>query len=283
MPDATQRTDRADGDTGAGVAAVQDAADRVADAARELGDHPVVEAGARAGYAVNGILHLLIAWLALPLAFGRRGAAADQSGAMAMLAGNPAGWVVLLAVVVSFVLLAVWQVTEAIGHGSPGARAKAAAKALTYLVLAWGAVSVLSGVRGSGDRQARDATAALMTWPFGPVLVALVGLGVAAVGVYHIQKGWTQRFRRDLASTPSPFTLHAGRFGYIAKGIALIAVGGTLVAAGVQQRASESKGLDGALHTLLGLPLGQAVVAVIAVGFAAFGVYSFSRARRART
>ena len=51
--------------------------------ARTATDNRVVELGARAGYTLTGVLHLLIAWLGLQVAFGQRGVRADQSGAMA--------------------------------------------------------------------------------------------------------------------------------------------------------------------------------------------------------
>ena len=57
--------------------------------ANNVSDHPVLDAGVRAGYAVNGILHLLIAWLGLQVALGRTGANADPAGAVALVAGPP--------------------------------------------------------------------------------------------------------------------------------------------------------------------------------------------------
>ena len=39
------------------------------DIARDTGDHPVVEAAARVGYAASGLIHLLIAWAALGIAW----------------------------------------------------------------------------------------------------------------------------------------------------------------------------------------------------------------------
>ena len=251
--------------------------------AGEVADSRVVDAGARAGYAVSGFLHLLIAWLGLQVAFGRKGANADPSGALALVAGTPWGFVLLVAIVVAFVLLAVWQVGECVRGPDTGDRVKAAAKALVYLALAWSAVLFLMGVGTSGQAQAKDATATLMDLPFGPVLVVVAGIGVAAIGGYHIFKGWTERFRGDLVSTPSRFVIMAGKVGYIAKGVALIGVGIGLVTAGLTHRPSKSQGLDGALHSLVSLPWGQLVLVLVAAGFAAFGVYSFSRARRART
>ncbi|HEY3409492.1 MAG TPA: DUF1206 domain-containing protein, partial [Propionicimonas sp.] len=126
------------------------AAGRVSRAVGDVTDHRLVDAGARAGYAVNGLLHLLIAWLGLQVAFGRA-AKADPSGAMAMVAATPAGLVILVAIVVAFVLLAVWQIGECVRGHETKDRIKAGAKAIVYLVLAWGAVSFLMGVGKSGQ------------------------------------------------------------------------------------------------------------------------------------
>lgn len=257
-------------------------AGRAARGAGAITDHPIVEAGARAGYAVNGVLHLLIGWLGLQLAFGRSGAKADPSGALALVSQTPVGMVVLVAIAVAFVLMGVWQLGECLRGPEASDRVKAGAKTIVYLALAWAAVSFLMGVRTSGQAQAKDATASLMDLPMGPVLVVVAGVVVAGVGGYHIFKGWTERFRRDLASSPGKWTVVAGKVGYIAKGIALIGVGAGLVTAGLTHHASESKGLDGALHQMVTLPWGQVLVTLVAAGFACFGVYSFSRARRAK-
>ena len=251
--------------------------------AGQVADHRVVDAGVRAGYAVNGFLHLLIAWLGLQVAFGRKAANADPSGAMALVASTPLGLVLLVAIAVAFVLLAVWQVGECVRGPDTSDRVRAAAKALLCLALAWSAMLFLMGAGKSGEAQAQDATATIMDLPFGPVLVVVLGISVAAVGGYHIFKGWTERFRSDLASTPGRFILLAGKIGYIAKGVALISVGLGLVTAGLTHRPSNSQGLDGALRSMVSLPSGQLLVVLVAAGFAAFGLYSFSRARRART
>jgi len=259
------------------------AAAKVSRAADNLADHPILEAGARAGYVVNGLLHLLIAWLGLQVAFGRTEANADASGAMSLVAGTTVGMIVLVAIVVAFVLLAVWQVVECVRGQRTRDRVQAGTKAVVYLALAWSAGLFILGSGQSGAEQAEDATATLMDLPFGLVLVVVLGVAVAGAGAYQIHKGWTEGFRRDLESTPSRFTIIAGKVGYIARGFALIAVGIGLATAGLTHTASKSQGLDGALHSMVSLPWGPVLVALVATGFAAFGLYSFSRARRART
>ena len=59
-------------------------------------------------------------------------------------------------------------------------------------------------------------------------------------------------------------------------------MGALFVTAGVHGNAKESSGLDGALRTLKEQPFGPALLTLVAVGIAAYGLYSFSRARHAR-
>jgi hypothetical protein len=257
-------------------------ADRLA---RRTADHPVVEWGARAGYAVSGLLHLLIGWIALRVAWGRGGGSADQSGALATLAGNAGGQLLLWVAVVGFALLAVWQVAEAV-RGGPGReatdRAKSAAKAVVYAVLAWTALGFARGGGSSSRSQTVDVTATVMGAPGGRLLVGAAGLAVVGVGAYHCWKGWTRGFLADLQEHPGAWAVHAGRFGYVAKGVALAVVGGLFVAAALHERPSEAAGLDGALKTLGGRPYGSVLLTVVALGLLAYGVYSFARARYAR-
>lgn len=251
-------------------------------ASRRAGDHPALETAARVGYAVNGVLHIVIGVIALQLAFGSKGKSADQSGALGSMADNGFGLVMLWVAVVAWLGLAIWQVTEAISGGwETSDRLKAAAKAVVYLVLSWTAFKFASGKGSSSKSQTTDFTASLMKQPAGQWLVALVGLAVIAVGVYHVVKGWKKKFLQDLETHPGEWIVKAGRVGYIAKGIALVIVGGLFVLAAVRHKPSEARGLDGALHNLLGAPGGPVLLGLVALGLIAFGVYCFGRARHA--
>jgi len=260
----------------------EDVADKADEVTEQVGDNPVVRAGVRVGYAVNGMLHVLIAWIAAQLALTHRGGNADQSGALATLAGNAFGRMLLWVAVAGFALLGLWQLTEVVQQHEASERVKAGAKAIVYLVLGWSAFGFARGRGGSSAEQSSDFTAALMQPALGRLLVAVIGLAVIGVGGYHVVKGWTSRFLRDLQEHPGSWAMWAGRIGYVAKGIALVLVGVLFVTAALHDRAAESTGLDGALRRLLLLPAGSAALLVIAVGLAAYGVYSGARARYAR-
>ena len=257
----------------------------VKQAAAKAGDHPALENAARLGYATSGVLHLLIGWLGLQVAWaGGSGSTADQSGALQTLAGNAVGRVLLWLFVIGFLGLALWQLTEVIvGRGEASDRLKAAAKCVVYLFLSFAAFSYArSGSGSSSSQQSVDFTANLMSKPFGKILVGAVGLGVLAVGAYHVYKGWKKKFIQDLREHPGQWVVRAGVFGYVAKGIALGVVGALFVIAAVKSEPDKASGLDGALHTLRDAPFGQILLTLVAVGFASYAVYSFARAKYAR-
>lgn len=251
---------------------------------RQAGDHPAVEAMARVGYAVSGVMHLLIAWIALQLAFASTPKAADQSGALQTLAGNSVGKLTLWVAVLGFLGLAVWQATEAIGGyaGKASDRIKATAKAVVYLALAWTTFGFARGQATSSKQQTVDFTASLMSKSGGRTLVMLIGVAIIGVGIYHLYKGMTRRFLRDLVGDPGTAATWAGVLGYCGKGVALAVVGILFVGAGAHRAPAQATGLDGALRALRGQPLGAALLTAVAIGLAAYGVYSFARARYAR-
>jgi hypothetical protein len=256
-----------------------------ATAAREAGNSPVVEWGARLGYATVGLIHLLIAWIALKVAWNIGGGSkkADTSGALQTLTQSGTGVVLLWICVVGFLLLAVWQLFEAaLSHGEAGDRLKAAAKGVTYLFFAWSTFKVGQGVNSSAEKQTEDFTAGLMASPGGRLLVGLVGLVVLGIAGYHVYKGWTKKFLEDLREHPGDWAVTAGRIGYIAKGIALVVVGFFFLVAAWQADPDKAQGLDGALKTLKDAPFGPFLLTLVAAGIAAYGVYSFARSRYAR-
>jgi len=252
--------------------------------AAELDDNPVLTTGARLGYAASGILHLVLGWLAVSLAWGTgsSGEAADQSGALEQLGSTPVGGVLLWVIVVGFALLTLWQVATAVATSETKDRLKSAGKAVTYLVLTALAARAATGQGSGGSEQTTSLTARAMEHPLGQVAVGLVGVGVVVVGGYHVVKGWREKFLADLRENPGRAVTVAGKVGYVAKGIALGIVGVLFVVAAVQNDPEEAKGLDGALRTLLELPLGTALLTAVGLGIAAYGVYSFGRARYAR-
>src|SRR5688500_14634215 len=131
------------------------------DSARRAADSDTLEHLARIGLIAYGVVHLLVAWIALQLAwFGGGGESADQSGAMARRAEAPVGKPLLWVVAVGMIALAVWQAAEVVRwrHGwsaSGKARTKALRKSGNAVVKAivYAALAVLAIRFATGDRK----------------------------------------------------------------------------------------------------------------------------------
>lgn len=251
---------------------------------------------ARVGLVSYGVVHLLVAWLALQLAWGKSSESADQSGALSTVADSPVGKPLLWIIALGMIALAVWQALEVLrwrsGWSATGETrtkavkksAKAVAKAIVYAALAVLAIRFATGSGGSSSQQQQSTTAGVFAWPAGRWLIGLAGLVLVGVGVYHVYKGVTKRFLKeiDLAEAPPSATrlvTRLGQVGYPGKGVALGVVGGLFVWAAITFDPEKASGLDGALRTILDAPFGRFLLTLVALGIAAFGAYLFVRAR----
>ena len=245
---------------------------------------------AQAGFIGYGLLHLLIAWLAVQIAFGRSSAEGDQSGAFALLARNGVGRVVLIAVIVGLVAMAIWQaLVAAVGHRNReglrrvAERVAAAGRALVYALLAFSAGRIVASPGSSSAEHQQQATAGALGSAGGRALVVLAGLAVLGLGAGFVVFGLTGKFEENLRiERMSQSVRRVGRvlggFGYVAKGAAYGIVGGLLVTAAVTYAPERSRGLDAALRTLAGQPYGSLLLCAVALGFLAFGLYCLVQA-----
>jgi len=266
-----------------------DTTDQARGAAGRLQDSRALTVAARTGFAMNGLLHIVIGAIALGVASGD-GGEADQGGALGQFAQRPGGVALLWTIVVGLGALGVFQLLEAAlvrgtGKEAWATRAKEGGKGVAYLAVASTALTFARGSSSDSSGQTQTLSARLLAAPGGVVVLVLVAVAIVAVGAYFVAKGVRQKFTDDLA-VPSGAagrgTVALGVTGYVAKGVALGVVGVLFAVAAVTADPSEATGLDGALKALAGLPFGTVVLSAVALGLMAYGLYCFVRARRAR-
>jgi hypothetical protein len=123
----------------------------------------------------------------------------------------------------------------------------------------------------------------VLGWPAGQLLVGAVGAAIAIAGIVMIVKVCMGK-RHDQASMDEAaprepgFVEKLGAFGYAARGVVNIIIGLFVLVAAIDFDPTESVGIDGALKRTLDEPYGDVLVVVIALGLAAYGVYSLARA-----
>ena len=266
----------------------------VAVSAQRAKNSGVLQVLGRVGMGCYGVVHLIVAYLALRVAFGDSGEQADQKGALQEVGSTSFGAVVLWVLAIGLFAYGLWQfMMAAVGFQwvqKKGKRTRkrisAVARGIIGISLGVYAVRLVTGSGGgqSGNQGQQEWTSEVLSWPAGPVLVAIVAAVVIGVAVAAIRRGIKKKFVQDLNLDELPagtqqWVRRLGMIGYIAKGIVFGIVGILLGVAAFQHDAKEAGGLDRALKTLAAQPFGTAALIVVALGLAAFGVYCFAAAR----
>ncbi|MCU1574446.1 MAG: hypothetical protein JWO93_2528 [Micrococcaceae bacterium] len=256
-----------------------------------LADAKSLDVVARFGFAVTGVLHILIGAIALRIAFGGAGKA-DPGGAIELLAQQPFGAVLLWAGFIGCGGLALWQFFEATvraRHLEGGARwSKGIASG--SLSIGYGSIAAtlarFAVGRGSDSGQSsRDFTASILQWSLGVEVLLAVAAVVTIIGIYFIVKALTKKFKTELHfenSRRGHLMSALGVVGHIAKGVALILLGVLIGVAAVKHSPEESTGLDGSLRALTDQPYGAYALSAIACGLVCYGVFAVVRSRYGR-
>jgi len=272
---------------------------------RFAGDHPGIVKLAKAGWAAKGVVYFIAGVLALLIAARASGWAdetaaggqeeASPAGAIKTIAESGGGTVLVLILAIGMFLYALWRIVTAF-LPSGNNDAETWAKRIGYLLSAvlYGSLG-LTAVRlaqsepssQNGNGQVSDLTARVMENPAGRWLIGIVGVVVIGVGLYRARKGFEQDVNDELdMSAMSPerarWTRRLGAVGEIGRGIAMGLIGFFLVRAAIEYSADEATGVDGALRRMAEETWGVVVVALVGVGFVAYGLFCLSTFTRRR-
>jgi hypothetical protein len=261
-------------------------------AALDAAGNPWVERFMRFGYIVRGVLYLVIGLIALRLAFGIRGDAMSQTGAIVMIGHQPFGIILLVSVCVGLAGYSLWGAICAAldplheGHSLGGLvhRAGFAASAIAYAGLLIVTIRFIMGSHPHGTTSYAWITQ-LLAKPYGAWLIGIIGLAtIVGAVVGEIVPGMRGSFRTDLdlarrSRSEHRWAMRLGRIGIIARGIVFTIIGIYLVAAAFHANPHHQTGTDGALLGLARQPFGLALLAGAGLGLITFGVFSMMCAR----
>jgi hypothetical protein len=260
-------------------------------AAKKAAYSPFMEALARLGYAVRGVIYITIGVIALESATGKAATPADQIGAIAAIGRLSNGRIILWVVLGGLISYALWGLIRAVldpfgkGLDRSGllARGGYLLSAATYAFFALATYQLLRGTGGGGSNQPMQFVGKMMTVPAGQLLVGALGLGVLLGGLFQIYAGITENFDQRF----KPYALTAdqlnaakqmGKFGTVVRGIVLGLVGFFIILAASAADPSKARGFSGALSYLGQQPYGLWLLGVVAVGLIFLGLYSMMSA-----
>ena len=237
-------------------------------------------------------MYVIIGWIAIEVAFHRSNQQADRTGALHAISATPVGGVLLWLLVIGFIGMALWRLSEAV-YGSPGPDGQKASKrlaalgrAIIYSVIAYGVLKYTLGTGGpqSSNKQSVDLTATLLKYPGGKFLVIVIGLALIGGGIYLAYEAWKEKFRRDMGlgqmrARTRRIVEWLGKFGGVARGAVFITAGIFLVVAAVEAKPQQAKGIDSSLRVLASTPLGPWLLVLVAIGLIMFGLFSLCQAK----
>ncbi|QHC72577.1 DUF1206 domain-containing protein [Rathayibacter sp. VKM Ac-2805] len=247
---------------------------------------------ARTGFAVNGLIHLLIGGLALRVAVSdETSREADASGAIGRMADSPVGLVVVWAALVGLVALGLWQLSLGGRSSAPGLPARLgrriveSGKGFASLTLAGTTLVFALGGSTSSSATIRRINTELLTSTVGVVILVIVGGIVLGSGIGFVAIGIRRGFRKLVRIPEGPTgtaVLILGATGYITKGLALGLAGGIFVVAALTGDARQATGLDGAIRFLDVPPYGTIALTLVSAGLVMYGLFLVARAKLAK-
>jgi Domain of Unknown Function (DUF1206) len=262
-------------------------------AAREAARSEPIGWLGRFGLVAMGVFYGLVAVLAIKLALGEGGGAEDRGGGLQTIAQDGFGRFIVFLLAIGFGGYAIWRFAEALfDRGGQGQEPKGLAKraasfagGLIYTGLCVVAVSVLLG--SSGEKNEQEETAKVLDWPAGRWIVAAVGVGVIAAGLWNFFRGLLRKFKDELntgqmSGVEERLVTAVGFAGVVARGVVFSLIGIFLVKAALEYDPHEAIGLDGALRKLAAQDRGRFLLGLVAAGLLSFGVFCLFQARYRR-
>jgi hypothetical protein len=249
-----------------------------------------IERFARVGFAVKGLLYLLIGGLTLQVALGVRGRLTDLPGAMAVLLGAPAGQWCVAVLAFGLGLYAAWRFIEAAANTSRekggrgiASRAQSAVSGAIYAALAADAATL--AFAGASLRDGNRLPAMITTSELTRGAAILAALLFIGYGAWQLVRAFRRsisgslnlsRVRRD----SGPWAVRISRAGIAGRAVVLLAMGLVLLRRStISAQAAANTTTADSLRLIGALPTGRWGLLFVAAGLIAFGVFQLVQAR----
>ncbi|MGY2131067.1 DUF1206 domain-containing protein [Hymenobacter sp. HD11105] len=252
-----------------------------------------IKALARFGFAAKGVVYIVVGTLAVMAATGVQGGkTADKQQALQTIQDLPFGRVLLGLVAFGLLGYVVWRLVQAFRDTEDkGSDAKGMARRLGYagsgllyagLAFAAGRAALSGGASGQGGGTQQSLIAKLLDQSWGQWALGAIALGVIGAGLYQIYRAYSGKFSKHVNSSGLPaeqqrIVYRTGQVGYTARGIVMAIIGYFLLQAAMQSNSNAAQGTEGAFDLLASM--GPAVLAIVALGLMAYGVYMLVQAK----
>jgi hypothetical protein len=252
---------------------------------------------ARVGLVAKGVSYAMVGALAIQVALGEGGKVTSRQGALATIAQNGLGKVLLVVLALGFAAYALWRFLSAYAEREDdddaegkakkwGKRAGYVGRGLIYAGLTYTTIRILMGSGGgqSQNQEAKSTTAGVLDWPAGRWLVGLAGLAIIGAGAWNAYRGAAGKFEdkwrtSQMSKTERRWGGRAATVGHFARAVVFTLIGIFVTKAALEYDPDEAIGLDGALQKLTEASYGTVLLGVTAAGLICYALYCLVDAR----
>jgi hypothetical protein len=247
------------------------------------------------GLISKGIVYVTLGVLAFMAAFelaDQSNNDASRDGVFQVIKDFPGGAWLLILLAAGLVCYSIWRFIQTFTNS--GIEQKKFSKrlryffsGLAYLSVAFTAFQLASqNTKSNGDSNQYMA-AELMSKPFGEWLLGIAAVIIAAVGIYQIYYGLSEKYRKhvqnlNIQSEGSTLLLRAGKIGYVARGVVWLVISFLLIQAALHSNSSEAGGTSKAFQFVESSTYGSYLLGGLGLGLVAYGIFNFIRARYER-
>lgn len=238
---------------------------------------------ARLGYAVRGVVYVLLGYLALS-ATGQDNVRDGPGGMLEYVRAIPGGSAILAIAAAGLVGYALYKLlaalfdTENLGTDLKGAGQRLAylISAVIYGTLSWTALQLAIGSKTDADDRSHDLAQTALTLDLGPVALGIAGLALLAAAGFQGKTAYDRSFMKHISSDAPQATCWIGRIGLATRALVFLLMGWSLLRSAWFADSEEVRSLG---QALLDLRESGPVFTVVACGLVLFGVFSILTAR----
>jgi hypothetical protein len=253
---------------------------------------PVIGKIARVGLIAKGIVYVLLGLLGFMAAFeigGQSNDDASRTGVFGSIKHFPGGVAALVLLAAGLVCYSIWRGVQAFSNNSSeeknwSKKFRYFFSGLIYLSFAITAIQMIFHDRDNKEDKNQYWASQIMDHSYGPWLVGLASLILAAIGIYQIYYGLSEKYKKhvqelNLQSAGSSLMLRSGKVGYISRGIVWLVIAYLAMRAALDKNSSEAGDTSKAFSFIEDSSFGSYLLAALGIGLLAYGLFNFIRAR----
>ena len=256
-------------------------------------EHPGLVTFGRVGWIAKGIVYGLTGVLALLIGIRARNGStsgaegeASQIGAIARIAQNSYGVVLLYVMAAGLVIYSLWRLVTVVLPAANDLKGWATrlgylVSAITYLLLAFTAVSFARNPGNPDDGEdgkVEQFTTDFMSRDGGRIVIFIVGAVLMLIAAVFIWKAVGATFRSQLlpgkvGPVSHEMLVTLGRIGWMGRAGMMALIGFFLARAAINFNPDDAQGLDGSLRKAAASGAGTILVIAVGAGLLVYGLF----------